>query len=195
MTTESRAKKKAKARRRRRKAASTSASGIVEADDERVGELEQQIQEHAVITDRIDALEDMKGQRKSRILLLMRDLGVSGHSCQGGSATFTTRRSFKVHDHERLAELMSPVQLASLAKVTADVYDALAESMELDEAVTVGRSESLTVSRARTKVAKERRKGHIEESKRQAEQRIADIRSEFKKTKKTKKKKSKKRGA
>jgi len=91
--------------------------------------------------------------------------------CNG--AAFTRRRSFKVHDRDRLAELMPPKQLAALVKVTADVYDAAErEGLPLDEAVTVGLSESLTVSRARTKAAGERRKQYIEESKRQAEQRI-----------------------
>jgi hypothetical protein len=75
---------------------------------------------------------------------------------------------------------MSPLQLASLAKITADVYDAAkAEQMPIDEAVVVGHDESMTVARSRTKAEKDRRKSHIEESKRQAEQRIAVLREQF----------------
>lgn len=149
------------------------------------GDVEAEIRglvaEYAVIKDRIDALEEMLAQRKDRILVLMREKGSSKITAPAGSVSFTSRRSFKVHDARKLSSLMSKTQLASLVKITADVYDAcVKEHVAIDEAVTVGRSESLTVSRARTKVAKERRAQHIAESKKQAEQRINAFRKQLK---------------
>jgi hypothetical protein len=145
-------------------------------------ELADLLYEHSVIADRMDALEEMKKVRRDRILLLMRDLGLSKFEGDAGDISFQSRRSFRVRDHERLAQLMSPLQLAALASITADVYDAaVAEKVPIDEAVVVGQSESMTVSRARTKAEKDRRKQHIEESKRQAEQRIAALREQFSK--------------
>ena len=136
-------------------------------------ELERLLTEHAVLKDRRDAIDDMIEVRKDRILLLMSEAGLGRYKNDAGEASFTRRRTFKIHDQARLVELMSPAQLASLARVTADVYDAAArEGIPLDEAVTVGISESLTVARARTKAANDIRKQYIEESKRQAEQRI-----------------------
>lgn len=136
-------------------------------------ELQRLLTEHAVLKDRRDAIDEMIEVRKERILLLMSESGMSRVKNDAGEASFMRRRSFKVHDKDRLAELMSPRQLAALVRVTADVYDAAErEGIPLDEAVTVGQSESLTISRSRTKAANEARKHYIEESKRQAEQRI-----------------------
>lgn len=150
----------------------------VEADKRK--ELDDLLYEHSVIADRMDALEEMKSARRNRILLLMRDLGSTKFEGEAGQAAFTTRRSFTVRSAEKLAELMTPLQLAALASITADVYDAAkAEKVAIDDAVTVGQSESLTVSRARTKAETDRRKQHIAESKRQAEQRIAELREQF----------------
>lgn len=141
--------------------------------DEREVELQHLLTEHSVLKDRRDAIDEMITVRKERILMLMSEAGMGKFKCDDGEAAFTRRRSFKVHDRDRLSELMPPKQLAALVKITADVYDAAErEGLPLDEAVTVGLSESLTVSRARTKAAGERRKQYIEESKRQAEQRI-----------------------
>jgi len=149
----------------------------VETDE---AKLERLIQEHSVIKDRIDALEEMKSSVKSQILLLMRDKGLSRFKSVAGDAAFQVRRSFSVIDVRRLSEMFSPVQLASLVNITADVYDAaLAEDKPLDEAITVGRSEGLSVSRARGKAATEMRKQHIEESKRQAQARIMTLRETF----------------
>ena len=150
-------------------------------DEARTVELEELLREHSVIADRIAALEDMKDKRRSRILLLMRELGRSKFAHKGsGTISFQVKRSFKVVDHERLAELFSAGQLAGLAKITADVYDAaMAEEIPLDEAVTVGKSETMTVSRPRGKKAKEFRSQVIEESKRQAEARILILREQF----------------
>ena len=143
-------------------------------------EIMQLIGECAVLKDRQDALEEMTKQRKDRILVLMRAEGASKIKAPAGEAAFTARRSFKVHDPKRLAKMMTKVQLASLVKITADVYDAcVAEEKPIDEAVTVGKSESLSVSRSRTKVAKERRVQHIAESKRQAEKRITAFRKQL----------------
>jgi len=150
-------------------------------NDPRTVELEELLREHSVIASRIDALEDMKGQRRNRILLLMRELGRSKFSHKGsGAISFQVKRSFRVVDHERLAELFPPSQLAALAKVTADVYDAaIAEDIALDEAVTVGKSETMTVSRPRDKKSKALRSQVIDESKRQAEARIMILRESF----------------
>jgi len=158
---------------------------VEEAGDEREHELERLISEHAMLSNQIDVLEEMRTKRKGRIHLLMRELGRSKLTADDGTANFQVRRSFQVTDHERLAELMSPGQLAALAKITADVYDAaLSENVPLDEAVTVGKDENLTVSRRRTKEAKARRNAHIEESRRQAEARLEALREEFRKAKK-----------
>lgn len=136
-------------------------------------QIEQLLTEYATLKDNRDAIDTMLEQRKERLLMLMSESGIGKFKGKSGEASFTRRRSFKVHDTNRLAELMSHAQLASLAKITADVYDAAErEDIPLNEAVTVGISESLTVSRASTKEAKERRKRHIEESKRQAEKRV-----------------------
>jgi hypothetical protein len=141
--------------------------------DERELELSRLLTEHSVLKDRRDAIDEMIDVRKERILMLMSESGMGRYKSANGEASFTCRRSFRVHDRDRLAELMSPKQLASLVRITADVYDAAdREGVPLDEAVTVGQSESLTISRARTKDAQELRKKYIEESKRQAEQRI-----------------------
>jgi len=145
-------------------------------------EKDQLISEYALIKDRIDALEEMLSVRKNRLLVLLRAEGSSGYTAVSGSAKFQVRRSFKVTDHGCLAKLMTKSQLAMLAKVTADVYDAYVQEGKQDkieEAVMVGRSESLSISRARTKVEKERRSKHIEESKRQAEQRIKKLREQL----------------
>jgi hypothetical protein len=143
-------------------------------------ELADLLYEHSVIADRMDALEEMKQVRRDRILALMRDLGLSKFEGDAGDISFTAPRSFRVTDAERLAALMSPLQLAALAKITADVYDAAtAEGLAIDEAVKVGHSTTMTVSRSRTKTEKDRRRQHIEESKRQAEQRIAVLREQF----------------
>jgi len=149
-------------------------------EDPRTAELTDLLHEHAVIKDRIDALAEMATVRKNRILMIMNELGVGRHECAAGHASFTRRRSFKVHDPARLSELMTKTQLASNCKITADVYDAcVAEEVAIDEAVTVGRSESLSVSRATTKDAKKRREGYINESKRQAEERISALRAQL----------------
>ncbi len=138
--------------------------------------------EHSVIADRLDALEEMKKVRRDRALLLMRKLGLSRFEGSAGDIQFSSRRSFRVTDAARLTEFMSPLQLAALASITADVYDAAkAEEQPIDEAVTVGESETMTISRARTKVEKNRRKAHIQESRQQAEQRIAALRESFQK--------------
>lgn len=148
--------------------------------DSREEELEEQVREYAVIKDRMDALDEMLKQRKQRILLLMSETGLSRFDGGAGTAAFTRRRSFKVYDAERLVGLMTPRQLAENVRITADVYDACeAEDIPINEAVKVGRSENLTVSRSRTKAAKERRKQYIEESRRQAEQRINSIRAQL----------------
>lgn len=152
------------------------------SEDARRKELADLLYEHAVIADRIDALEEMKGLRRDRILLLMRELGISRFEGDAGTAAFQSRRSFKVRSPEILAKLMSPLQLAGLANITADVYDAAtAENMPLDEAIIVGQTEQLSVSRARTKAERDRRKAHIDESRRQAEQRIAALREQYSK--------------
>lgn len=144
-----------------------------EARDDREVELERLLTEHAVLKDRRDAIDEMLEVRKGRINMLMSEVGLGKYKSDAGEASFSRRRSFKVKDRDRLAELMTPRQLAALARVTADVYDAAErEGIPLDEAVTVGHSESLTISRARTKTAREARKHYIEESKKQAEQRI-----------------------
>jgi hypothetical protein len=153
---------------------------VNEAEESAKSELSDLLYEHAVIADRMDALEDMKKVRRDRILLIMRDLGLSKFEGDAGEVSFASRRSFRVSDHEHLATLMSPLRLAALANITADVYDAAkAENMSIDEAVIVGHTESMTVGRARTKAEKDRRKQHIEESRRQAEQRIAALREQF----------------
>lgn len=144
-------------------------------------ELADLLYEHSVIADRIDALEEMKQIRRDRVLLLMRKLGIRKFEGDAGDVSFSQRRSFRVLNHERLAELMSPLQLAALAAITADTYDAAkAENVPIDEAVVVGTSDSMTINRARTKTEKERRRQHIDESRRQAEQRIAAMREGFK---------------
>lgn len=145
----------------------------VTTDQQREEEIERLLTEHSVLKDRRDAIDGMIDVRKERLLLLMSEAGIGRYKGKSGEVSFTRRRSFKVTDSDKLVELMSPRQLASLVRVTADVYDAaMREDIALDEAVTVGRSESLTVSRSRTKEAKDRRKKYIEESKRQAETRI-----------------------
>jgi hypothetical protein len=154
--------------------------GDLVSDDTENDELDQLIQEYAVIKDRRDALDDMLDVRKERILLVMSETGARKHKCGAGATSFTKRRSFKVHDAKKLASLLPKTQLAALARVTADVYDAaVAEGIKIDKAVTVGQSESLTVKRASTKEANERRSKYINESRKQAEQRIEAIRKQL----------------
>jgi len=143
-------------------------------------DLDQLINEYAIIKDRRDALDEMLEVRKDRILLVMSEIGARKHKCDAGATSFTRRRSFKVHDIDKLAKLLPKRQLAALAKMTADTYDAAkAEGIPLDEAVTVGQSESLTVSRAKTKEANKRRATYIDESRKQAEARIEAIRKQL----------------
>ena len=140
-------------------------------------ELRQQIDEYCLIKDRMDALDKMLSPRKKRIRLLMEDLGLSKAEAGSGGAAFTERRSFSVVDAGRLVELFDPHQLAANVRITADVYDAAkAENIEIDEAVRVGLSPSLSVSRARNKKARELRNQYIAESRDQAEKRIAALR-------------------
>jgi hypothetical protein len=141
--------------------------------EQRNEEIERLLAEYSSLKDSRDAIDSMLEVRKERLLMLMSETGLGRYAGQSAVASFTRRRSFKVHDSNRLSELLSVGQLAALAKVTADVYDACErEGVAIDEAVTVGHGESLTVARSRTKEEKERRKAHIEESKRQAEKRI-----------------------
>lgn len=164
------------AARKRREPARADTSG----EDAINKEIRDLLYEHSVITDRMDALEEMKQVRRDRLLILVRQLGLSRVEGDAGDVAFQSRRSFKVTSVERLAAMMTPLQLASLVHITADVYDAAkAEGKPIDEAVVVGQSETMTVSRSRTKAEKERRRQHIDESKRQAEQRIAALREQF----------------
>jgi len=143
-------------------------------------ELDQLINEYAIIKDRRDALDDMLEARKDRILMVMSEAGARKHKCAAGATSFTRRRSFLIHDIDKLTKLLPKRQLAALARMTADTYDAAkAEGIPLDEAVTVGQSESLTVSRAKTKEANKRRMAYIEESRKQAEARIEAIREQL----------------
>lgn len=150
-------------------------------------ELRQQIDEFCLIKDRMDALENLLEPRKKRIRLLMEDLGLSRAEADGGNSSFTERRSFEIVDAERLSELFDAHTLAANVKITADVYDAAkAEGIKIDEAVRVGRNPSLSVSRARSKQAKERRKQYIAESREQAEKRIDALRKKMRANKKKK---------
>jgi len=150
------------------------------ATDDRSVELRQNITEHCLIKDRIDALEKMLDVRKKRIHILMEDIGLSKVDAEAGSAAFTERRSFTVVDPSRLAKLFDRETLAANVRITADVYDAaIGAKIKIDKAVRVGLSPSLSVTRARSKQAREQRKQYIAESKAQAEKRIATLRKTF----------------
>ena len=147
-------------------------------EEQQLEELRQQISEFCLIKDRMDALDNMLDARKKRIRLLMEDIGIAKVDADAGSAAFTERRSFKVADPARLVQMFDVVVLAANCKVTADLYDAAkAEGVAIDEAVTVGLSPNLSVSRARSKAARERRSQYIAESKSQAEKRINALRT------------------
>lgn len=169
-------KKKRKKKLRKKKATPKAAS-----NDPRIAELEETIREYCDLANRLDAIEDLMAVRKKRAENLMADMGLSRQEATGfGTAAFSERRSFKVIDQDALAKLMSKKQLAALAKITADVYDAAkAEKVAIDEAVQVGKTPSLSISRSRKKLARERQKKHIAEARKAAEARIEAHRAEW----------------
>lgn len=173
------------ARKKKKKAKKKVTKKKVKPDDPRLAEVDNAIREYCDLANRADAIEDLMSVRKKRVDILMSDMGLSRQDIDGiGGAKYSERRTFKVRDEERLSELMPKRQLAALAKVTADVYDAaVAEKVAIDEAVAVGRSPSLSISRSRTKLAKERQKKHIAASRKAAEERVEANRAEWRKNK------------
>ena len=165
-------KKRIAKKRRSRKAASNEA---------KLEQLQGAIMEHCALKNEADAIEDMLDLRRKQIENLMAEMGLTKQEVEGvGYVNFSERRTFKVKDEERLAELMTPRQLAALANITADVYDAAkAEKVAIDEAVIAGKSPSVSINRSRKKLAKERQKKHIAEARAKREDRLAQLRAEW----------------
>jgi len=138
--------------------------------------------EIALLTDQQDALKEEIKTRKEKLLLLMEQDGDRSIEAEGvGTASFTRRRSFKVHNGAMLVKLFPAAVLAENVKVTAAFYDgALREGYRIAEAVTQGEDENLNVTRARTAKAKEFRKTHIAEAAAKAQKAVAAYRKQLK---------------
>ena len=138
--------------------------------------------EIAFLTDEQDAIKAETNKRKEELLLLMSQDGDRSLARENvADAAFTQRRAFQVTNAKKLAQMFTREQLAEHAKVTAAFYDAAErEGYRIGDAVTVGVSESLTVSRAKTKDAKAIRKTHIEEARRVTETKVAAFRQQLK---------------
>jgi len=138
--------------------------------------------EIALLTDEQDAIKEEISVRKDELLLLMSkdgDRAVERENVAG--ASFMQRRSFKVTNPKNLAKMFTREQLAEQVKVTAAFFDAAQrEGYQIDGAVTVGVSESLTVSRAKTKDAKNIRKAHIKEARERAQAKVVEYRKTLK---------------
>lgn len=93
-----------------------------------------------------------------------------------GEMAYTPRRSFKVVDKAVLQKRLTKEALAEGFKPTAAVVDALAKKgVSIDGMIDIGVSENLVYRPASTKEAKARRLTAIEESRRQAEAKVAEI--------------------
>jgi hypothetical protein len=147
--------------------------------DERKREL---LGEIAFLTDEQDALKAEIDARKEELLLLMSQDGDRALEREGvASSSFTQRRSFEVHNPKLLAKMFSKEQLAEHTRITAAFYEAAErEGYRIGDAVTVGFSESLTVSRAKTKEAKKIREAHINEARERTRKKVAELRKQLK---------------
>lgn len=150
--------------------------------EERDAEKRALIGEVALLTDNQDAIKQEIALRKEKLLLLMAQDGDRTVEAKGvGSAGFQRRRSFAVKDASMLAKLFPAVVLAENIRITAAFYDAAErEGYRIADAVTQGEDEGLTVSRARTKAAKQMREGHIAEARKKAEHAVAAYRKQLK---------------
>ena len=165
--------KATKPARRRRKAPTR---------EDRDGEKRALIGEIALLTDQQDALKAEIALRKDKLLLLMSQDGDRSIEAVGiGAAGFTHRRSFAIKDSSMLVKLFPAKVLAENVNVTAAFYDAAKrEGYRIEDAVTVGADESLSVTRAKTKAAKQMREGHIAEARKKAEGAVAAFRKQLK---------------
>jgi L-serine deaminase len=140
------------------------------------------LDEIAFLTDEQDAVKKEINKRKDELLLLMSQDGDRALEKENvAGASFTQRRSFQINDTKKLSQMFTREQLAEHVKITAAFYDAAQrEGYRIETAVTVGVSESLTVSRAKTKDAKKIRQTHIEEARKATEAKVAEFRKQLK---------------
>lgn len=93
-----------------------------------------------------------------------------------GEMAYTPRRSFKVTDKDVLKKRLTKDALAEGFKPTAAVVDALAQKgISIDGMIDIGVSENLVYRPSSTKDAEARRQAAIEESRQQAEAKVAEI--------------------
>jgi len=123
------------------------------------------------------ALDDAIKDRKSAIQALMDQAGDRSVSDEySGSMSFTPRRSFKVTDKKMLKSRLTKDALVEGFKPTAALVDALTEKgISIAGMIDVGVSENLVYRPPSSKEAEAYRKSAIEESRRQAEAKVAEI--------------------
>jgi hypothetical protein len=159
---------------------------------ERDREKMQLLQELALLETQAEALDGMQKDRKQRLKLLMAGDGESARSAEDAEASFGQRRSFEVTNPEGLVMLFDTPKDAALVlaqnfKPSATFVDGLTQAgKKIQGIITVGLDETFSVSRTKTKAAKEKQRKLIEESRKTAEARIAEVVGQINKKKGTK---------